>query len=530
MLKRLLFFVLLAIAYYNNAESQESFYLQPDFSNQTNGYFLHTVESGQTIYALSVMYNTSTEAIYLLNPESRNGIKTGEVLKIPQTSPRVIYHTIEPKETLYSLSKKYNISGEDIIESNPGLSVQTFNIGKTILIPVYKEISVGPEGKNKNESSEVDVNALLRQSKVKQDVNVIKVALLLPFGTVDRDTMNMGQSQKFVEYYEGFLLALDSLKKVGVSVTLNVYDIGHKPKSLEKVLNNEVLKNNHLIIGGSSEEQIAKISMFSKTHEIRYVIPFTSKNDETMLNPYIFQSNPPQSYLYSKVSMAFVKKYDDYKIIFVDMGEMNDKADLLKIMQSDLSANKRQYQKITYNPYSFSSDIKNALGSLDKNVIVLSSGSSDALMRIVAPLRMMRDVGSSKNVSLFGFPEWQTYIKDYMDDFFLSNTCIYSIFYANNTQKEVQSLYRNYRGWYGKNMINSYPKYGLLGYDTGMYFLQMIYRYGINFESSLDKMQYKSLQTGYQFTRVNTWGGFINTNLYWIDFQPDYTIKRTIAK
>ncbi len=530
MIKRLFLFIVLFTIYNNNVESQESFHSSSDFSTQKAAYFLHTVESGQTVYGISVMYNVTTEAIYQLNPESRNGIKTGEILKIPQKSQQIVYHTIQPKETLYSVSKKYNISGEDIIVSNPGLSVQTFTIGKTILIPIYKEISVGPNGKMAADESESKVNALLQQLPDKQNVSLINVALLLPFGTVDKDSTSTTSCQRFIEYYEGFLLSLDSLKKTGHSISVNVYDIGFKIHSLEKVLKKDELKESHLIIGGFSEDQINKISKFSKENAIRYVIPFASKTDETMTNPFIFQSNPTQSYLYSKVSLAFAKKYKNYNIVFVDMGSQNDKADLIKTLQSDLSANKQAFQTLTYNGYSFTADFRNALSSSDPSIIVISSGTSESLARIIAPLRTFKESGFSKDISLFGYPEWQTYVKDYLDDFFSAHACLYSIFYANNTQPEVKAFFRLYRSWYGKTMINSYPRYGMLGYDTGMYFLQMISRYGINFENSLGKFQYKSLQTGYNFNRVNNWGGFINTNVYWIDFLPDYTIKREIAK
>ena len=46
--------------------------------------FHHTVERGQTVYAISAMYNVDIEDIYRLNPTSRDYIKVGEILKIPQ--------------------------------------------------------------------------------------------------------------------------------------------------------------------------------------------------------------------------------------------------------------------------------------------------------------------------------------------------------------------------------------------------------------------------------------------------------------
>src|SRR5690554_7157273 len=75
------------------------------------------------------MYNTTVEDIYRLNPDTRESISIEQVLTIPQR--RVIsevkeenyrYHTILPKETLYSVSRTYSLRPEDVITANPGRS------------------------------------------------------------------------------------------------------------------------------------------------------------------------------------------------------------------------------------------------------------------------------------------------------------------------------------------------------------------------------------------------------------------------
>ena len=112
------------------------------FTNeQGSDIFYHTIERGQTVYAIATMYGVSVEDIYRLNPESKEGIKAGSTLRIPQKDSAIApsgkadnytYHTIQPKETLYSLSIKYSVPATDIIAANPGLSTSTFTIGKNI--------------------------------------------------------------------------------------------------------------------------------------------------------------------------------------------------------------------------------------------------------------------------------------------------------------------------------------------------------------------------------------------------------------
>ncbi|MCS3346719.1 LysM peptidoglycan-binding domain-containing protein [Parabacteroides distasonis] len=115
------------------------------FTNeQGSDIFYHTIERGQTVYAIATMYGVSVEDIYRLNPESKEGIKAGSTLRIPQKDSAIApsgkadnytYHTIQSKETLYSLSIKYSVPATDIIAANPGLSTSTFTIGKNIRIP-----------------------------------------------------------------------------------------------------------------------------------------------------------------------------------------------------------------------------------------------------------------------------------------------------------------------------------------------------------------------------------------------------------
>lgn len=111
-------------------------------SQDQNRAFQHTVVLGETLFGIARMYHTTVDEILTLNPEVGEVIGEGQVLSIPQR--RVIsqekeenyrYHTILPKETLYSVSKTYSLKPEDVMRANPGLSVETFKIGKTIRIP-----------------------------------------------------------------------------------------------------------------------------------------------------------------------------------------------------------------------------------------------------------------------------------------------------------------------------------------------------------------------------------------------------------
>ena len=566
-------------------------------NGQDNNVFYHTIERGQTVYAIATMYGVTTDDIYRMNPGSKDGIKAGATLKIPQRDMvggtvkkqegNYIFHTIQPKETLYSLSIRYSVPATAIVKANPGLSTSTFTIGKTIRIPatqvedlpttevktVTKEIeytipkketmyricrkfnissyelikrnpqlkegvkagmvikipvqaeeSVTTEPKTAT-LSERDVNTLLSEPKSIERVNMIKVAMLLPFMT--DETKPSAETQRFIEYYEGFLLAVDSLRNTGCSIDLSVFDTGNGTKKLKEILKDEALLNANLIIGAVQNDQIGPVAEFAQKNNIKYVIPFTSKNDDVLSNAHIYQVNTPHSYLYAKAAQAGCDLFAADNVILLNMNDGKDKTEFIKTFKTEMKQRNIPFKEVNYNGETLTADIEALFDANKRNVIVPTSGTMDALNKIKSPLRMLAETKPEFGLTLFGYPEWQTYTRDCLEDFYALNTYIYSNFYADNLSKEVADFYTKYKNWYSKTLINIFPKYGILGFDTGMFFLGAINKYGSNFENNLDKIHYQGVQTGFDFHRVNNWGGFINTNIFIVHYQSDFNVTRS---
>jgi LysM repeat protein len=504
-----------------------AFYPESTFFTDDNNYFLHTVEKGQTVFSIAAMYHVSTDDIYKLNPQSKTLIKIGERLKIPQQSGSYIYHVIQPQETLYALSRKYQMKGEDILAVNPGLSIRTFQIGKVIRIPV-NQVTAPIKGGN-DDINRLKTNSLLNRISSAQSVKTIQVALLLPFGLENnRADGNLGD--RMVEYYEGFLLALKTLKSKGISIRLQTYDIGSNDQEIFNILEKEEMQNVHLIVGGVSDKQIKIISRFSNEKSIPYVIPFTSMSNEPFNNSESYQVNTPQAILYAKASSVFINKYRNYRIILVS-GEKNasNQSEFAGLLRSDMQEKKISFKTIPLKRF-LDPDFVSELDLYRDNVFVPDDDSPETIEKMIMPLRTIRKNHPEYQISLFGYPRWQTYGSKYSDSFFQLHTSFFSVFYANLTSPEVKDFYNTFYRWYGRSISNNFPKFGILGYDTGMYFIQAAYMYGTAFESEINRLKYKGIQTDFYFERVNNWGGFINTNLFIVDYNPDYSITQTSIK
>ena len=576
-------------------------------AQSTAGHFIHTVTKGQSLYSISSMYNVSIADIVKENPGSDAGIKVGQSLKIPQNGDnQVTFHTIQSGETLYKLSVKYGVSVERICQANPGLSAKNFRVDQVIAIPpvakseqvsaevidqlpsspakvekkdeslkpncrdmhrverketVYsickqygiteeELLAANPEIKNKKlkkgkflcipypketattstpiqpqtnvDATLTDAQLFDKNKKKNEKISTIKAAVVLPFNTDGTGTRD--EQVRMVEYYEGFLMAMDSLKKQGISIDLYTYDSGKTVSSVNKILNKAEMKNMDIIFGPAHPEQVKPMAEFAQKHNSRLVIPFSSKGDDVFGNPAVYQINTPQSYLYSEVYEHYLRKFPNAHVIFLDAATGHtDKDDFVKGLKEELKNRQITFKELrgeSINPEG----MKLAVDSLRENVIIPTSGKNVVLTKILPQLIVTSREHPNYDMKLFGYPEWQTYTDDHLASFFELNTYFYSSFYTNNLFPAAIQFTNAYRKWFSKDMANTFPKYGMLGFDTAYFFLKGLNDYGSNFEDQVKQMQVTPIQTGFKFDRVNNWGGFINRKVFFVNFTKNYEL------
>jgi LysM repeat protein len=113
----------------------------------------HKVKAGETIESIAKKYLVTPFDIYALNPDAKSKFSPNTVLIIPNSkiknepiaeeSKQIIgfrTHKVRRKETLYGLSKKYNVSEEDIKKANRSLYATNLKKGDKIKIPKFKTV------------------------------------------------------------------------------------------------------------------------------------------------------------------------------------------------------------------------------------------------------------------------------------------------------------------------------------------------------------------------------------------------------
>ena len=562
------------------------------YAQENQSYFLHTIEKGQSLYSISKMYNVTTSDIIRLNPGCDEKIYAGQTIKIPkgkESQKGETFHTIQAGETLYKLTTMYNVSAKDICEANPGLSAENFRIGQVILIPQKEEkevavqtppveqsniqgpvvprckdmhkvkrketifsvsreygiseqelIAANPElkkGMKKGQflcipypaattvqpTQKEDPYAippsnseLFRKSKeTPKEMSTIKAALILPFQ----------EDKRMVEYYEGFLMAVDSLKRTGTSLDLYVYDSGKDISTLNTILAKNEMKKMDIIFGPMHQNQIKPLSDFAEKNDIRLVIPFSQKGEEVFNNPAVYQINTPQSYLYSEVYEHFTRQFPNAHVIFIEPAIADkEKAEFISGLKQELKSKGVSMQ--TVNENATKETLKAALRNDKENIFIPTSSTNVLLIKALPQLTLLVRDNPEQNIHLFGYPEWQIYTKDHLDSFFELDVYFYSSFYTNTLFPAAVQFTNNYHKWYSKDLTSKFPNYAMLGFDTGFFFLKGLSRYGSELENNLPNMNLTPIQTGFKFQRVNNWGGFINKKVFFIRFTKNFELVK----
>ena len=175
----------------------------------------------------------------------------------------IVNHTVQKKETIFSLSNKYGLSMNEIIKANPGIQINKLKRRSILIIPLRKknvaknEINVVVESL-KNDSinlSDFKLNDLTKEKFKKID---FELAFLAPFklNTIVLDSIEdtektlseVNLTTISINFYNGLSYAVEELKDLGINVNVSIYDTENDLNKINELKSLD-LKKFDLIIG-----------------------------------------------------------------------------------------------------------------------------------------------------------------------------------------------------------------------------------------------------------------------------------------
>ncbi|HNW99319.1 MAG TPA: LysM peptidoglycan-binding domain-containing protein [Bacteroidales bacterium] len=531
-------------------------------------YYIHTVAKGESVWKIAKAYGVTSEQIVADNPYAKKKIKPTQKLRIPvnqnsaqQITTRVdtipkdtvkvvkenITHTVKQGETLYGIAKKYSVTVNEIKKANPGLSEkivpdQVLKIPSGKTAKATKATTVADNNTavtNTNTANHNTTAQTQKQDTIKTDnddkldcdksklLNSYNIALMIPFyldyvSEIDIDDPDIKEksvddykSFSFVQFYEGALMAIDSLKKSGLNVKVYVYDVQNDSLATKKLLEKPEFQKIHLIIGPFFEKSLKVVSDFSRKNKV-YVVDPVSTNDSLLYNnPYLINANIPVKMQLKQLASYIVGRYPGMPVIVVHNNKDSEK-EYVAILKNAIHAEEKKtgvkdssFREVVYSKSGISGITKNFKAN-DTNVVVTLSSGEVFLTNYV---RGMSTVANDNKMIVFGLPSWKNYDQIETEYFMQMYLHMFSSTFIDYQDEQVIQFVKAYREAYKTEP----DKYAFLGFDVTAYFLKALMQFGTNFGKCLDKIPSENyLQTGFKFVRENKKDGIQNAflNIY----------------
>ena len=492
----------------------------------------HEIIAGEDIYSIAKQYNTTIEGIITANPGLKpNEYTTGAKIKLvpnsalpfvyERTSRRNYKYEVKRGETYASIAADNGITEEELKAANPDL--KKAKKGKTITLPkpfqerVTGEMATIPLEELRGYYEPI-INDLYNELVAKRLENELNVAMILPFQL--HKSAPPKQAYLYTDYYKGFLLALDSVSHItDKHINLKVYDTQHNLNVTDSILALPELKTMNMIIAPSEPQQLARINAYGKANNVPVLNCFTTKNEDYLDNPYVYQVNTPTDEMMHSVMKWFDEKFKGYNVVFLNAASDNDK-EMFEQMRNHITRKKYVTKTINTSGDLTYNDISNQMDPGYKYVFIPSSGDKALIKRYIKALKEVKSERFDCDLSLIAFPEYVLYLKDYQTDLQDVDTYMFTRFF-NAKGFRSRDLEAAYKSNFGGEPLSGIPNMAIYGYDTGMFLLKSL---GVDGIIDDETPMYKGIQTSFRWERGDNWRGYTNQAIEIVHFSTDHQI------
>lgn len=522
---------------------------EQEFQSIDGNYFLHKVEKGRTLYSLAKEFNLQQKDIITLNPEiDEIGIKEGQMIKIPvkeikQTKPidteplpnNYKTHLVKAGETLYSLSKTYNVSIDSLKLVNNGL-VEGLKDGQTINLPI-KQGRVASQNSTPTNlvATTVDTIKQILQPNINYaKKSVYKIALMVSFYIEENQEMTQSTLEKrkiypksifAVEFYQGILLALDSLSDENTKFELQVYDTkGQDSLQIVNILSKPELKNVDLIIGPLYASNFEKVAKYAHKNNIPIVSPVKQSNKILLGNEHVFKVVPSKNSSLNQIVKLVIDSFSTDNLLVVQSQNITDNTLTDGYIKEYGAAVLGKNDTSRYSPVkkiviTRSDEIVSHLKLNGNNVIFIPTTNSTFVTNLFISLTSKLNSRDYSNctITLIGLEEWLQFESIDLEYFQTLNVHLSLNNFVDFENPITKELTENY---YKKFETFPSPN-SFLGYDIATYFMSNLIHsgkvYSVNSENKLVGTKFNFFKTGIE-------SGYENTYTRLVKFD-NYTLK-----
>ena len=314
-----------------------------EISKGKEGLTKYIVKPGEGLWRIAQNYGVTQETLERLNPNLPNPLKEGMEIWVPAgksgvpevtTDKALVLYQVEKGEGFMSLERKFGLSQKELEKLNPELK-DGIKLEAQIWIPKNNFLDYVATLGGASQTDVATGNATDANSKIKSGMNPSNtktVSFVLPFRVNGIQAGNIAdikiklQKEKITaiasDFYSGALMALDSLQKMGFSLTVNVYDSNGNAQGVKAISSSEGLKNSQVIIGPFSPSAFNALSEIITSDNIAILAPLSNRNIE--LRPNVFQTVPTIEVQQNSMISFINQKYPDANIVLLSDAKSKD--------------------------------------------------------------------------------------------------------------------------------------------------------------------------------------------------------------
>ena len=457
---------------------------------ELDSYKVHKVRRKETLFSIAQKYDISIEDLKTHNESLQHKkLRRGKKIYIPvfKNNKKQIeedqfsYYTVKASEGYYRLEKKLGLSKKLLLTLNPELEKVGLKLGMVLKVP---------KSSIKNTENTLISITSLRDSLL--DLSPKNLALLLPFKTksISINSSKLARKQLrrdgyiniATDFYSGAVIAIDSAKRLGISVNLDIFDTNAKAIDLRAILNQNNFSKFDAVLGPITLENLELTAEYFLSDSIPVVSPFV-KSKSSYLN--LFQTIPDTEWLRNKmVSYVKTDTIPHQTLIIYDSKSKATAKYLKTIFPSATLMNSKIDNKGVEQFYLSTEDVQNVLLS-GRTIVFLESDNESFISNVTSMLNAMNGITikerSKRKIEREIILMTTSYNKSF-EGLYVSNYDLSNLNFHYPSVNHNMELSETFKQKY-LTQFGTFPnKYAIRGFDLTLDILLRLSNFGSFFE------------------------------------------------
>lgn len=515
-----------------------------------NLYYSHVVLERQTLYSIAKAYGvTITEIVNANNGINSDGtgLQKNAIILIPvrdQGAPVVVEpapegepqgqlpeyteHVVKWYEDLDDIAALYGVSAKEIMEYN-GMNSKKVERRQVLKIPLkggskpVAEVSPSepaveaPASPQEPEPvGEVAVETAPQDTVTTEPAlpadytgkSTVTFSLMLPFNAGSRSR------GMYMDFYAGALMAVKDLESSGISTVVNVFDIAGDifPEPYQ-------LKGQDFILGPVKNEDLEKVIALT-SGEVTVISPLEPKADSLLdLHPNFIQARTPQNDQYADIATWIASEFSSTDKVIL-LTEKTPRHNIAGELADALDEVGVPYTKVAHSMIegrSVPATVTQYISKSTNNRIIIASEREAFVADVIRTLGIL--TGKGYPVTAYALSKVRSFDTVDLESLHKAETHVSSSSYIDYSSKDVSKFVKAFRALYKGEP----SRFAFQGYDSAMFFISMVARYGDRWKEYLPTAEkVKLLQSDFLMEQCEN-GSLVNSAVRRNIYKSDLT-------